>query len=376
MDPNHSKLVVMDFPGIKEYVFGTQRLVEIRGASALLDYLNRKLIPENMKKHFGPSRCETIFAGGGAAQFIVEADSGEIKEQFLKIQGEVYKRSGGGVRLTAGIADIYNKNYSDGLEQAVFDLKRDGQRNPLLPCSTLHTGLIRECDSCSGMAATISRYGNEKRWLCQKCTEKEKNGQRRGLWKGFGDYIKKDIFAWRAKDFEEIGQRCEARSGYTALVYGDGNAMGRIVRQIDTKKRFQAFSQAVDEAVREACYEALWLHCKPVKGKIPADILLLGGDDLMVYLSAEKALDFAIDTAELFEEKTRKKLCQDSSDDFFSQLLNGKGLTLSTGIAFAKTHTPISIMADQAEELLSSAKKKEHCLREMTPIHLPALISI
>ena len=34
-------LVVTDTPGIKKYVFGTDALAEIRGASALLDRLNR-----------------------------------------------------------------------------------------------------------------------------------------------------------------------------------------------------------------------------------------------------------------------------------------------------------------------------------------------
>jgi hypothetical protein len=36
-----SFLVALDVPGIKRYVFNTNRLVEIRGASALLDSLNR-----------------------------------------------------------------------------------------------------------------------------------------------------------------------------------------------------------------------------------------------------------------------------------------------------------------------------------------------
>jgi len=34
-------LVVIDTPGIKQFVFGTDALAEIRGGSALLDRLNR-----------------------------------------------------------------------------------------------------------------------------------------------------------------------------------------------------------------------------------------------------------------------------------------------------------------------------------------------
>ena len=35
-------LVVIDTPGIKQFVFGTDPLAEVRGASALLDRLNRR----------------------------------------------------------------------------------------------------------------------------------------------------------------------------------------------------------------------------------------------------------------------------------------------------------------------------------------------
>ena len=43
---------------------------------------------------------------------------------------------------------------------------------------------------------------------------------------------------------------------------------------------------------------------------------------------------------------------------FFKDLLEGKGLTTSIGIAYGKSHTPFSILLGQAEELLRSAKKE------------------
>ncbi len=41
-------LVVIDTPGIKQFVFGTDALAEIRGASALLDRLNRRETQERL----------------------------------------------------------------------------------------------------------------------------------------------------------------------------------------------------------------------------------------------------------------------------------------------------------------------------------------
>lgn len=385
-----NQLIVMDFPAIKQFVFGTERLVEIRGASALLDHLNRSYIPELMQKYFGSVGWQKVFAGGGAAQFIVKCDDLENTQlQLHKIQGEVFRKTGGTLRVIAGIAKYKEKKYSVALQHAFLNLERIKQQNPFESCSSLHSGFIRECASCSGMVSGITEYAKEKRLLCQACIEKERAGKERGLWEEFSLHLQNQeencqlkadkILELRPKDFEEIGELCKARSGYTALVYGDGNAMGKIVKQIDSEERFKLFSTSVDEAVRESCYEALYKHCvilkdgRPIDGKIPADILLLGGDDLIVYLTADKALPFAIDASKLFEEKTRQKLCEENKDDFFSKKLDGKGITLSMGIAYAKSHTPISIMVEQAEELLKSAKKKGTSLSS-TENYTPACI--
>jgi len=356
-------LVVMDVPGIKGYVFGTDKLVEIRGASALLDNLNRYVIPERVKKRFGAARSSCVFAGGGAAQFIIEDTHENILDEFQAIQGEVYRQSGGALQIVIGKAPLID-NYGTSLKQAFHELEKNKYQKPGLPGPLLHTGYLRECESCSGMAVAVKGFQENVRLLCEVCVEKEKMGREKGLWDEFCTYVTRynispeQSWNWRPDDFEKIGECCQARRGYTALIYGDGNAMGQIVKQIDTAERFERFSRVVDHAVREACHEALYRHCPPVNGKMPADILLLGGDDLMVYLSADRAMAFAVDVARLFEEKTRSELTNDQTDPFFRNILGDSGLTFSIGIAFGRSHTPIAIMTDQAEELLKSAKQK------------------
>ncbi|OQX24712.1 MAG: hypothetical protein BWK80_19430 [Desulfobacteraceae bacterium IS3] len=346
---NHYILVI-DVPGIKEYVFGTDRLVEIRGASALLDDLNRRKTEIFLKRKLGESNVECVFSAGGAGQFVITAQEDSLKACVKELKGFFVRESKGGLRLLCGWAEFSEENYSDCLDQAHFRLKKEKEENPLIPCTQLHAGYIRECDSCSGMASRSNSYGDEERFLCDICVEKVEYGKKRGLWREFAEYCeKKGIKAERPKDFKEVGERCLARKDYTALVYADGNAMGKLVKAIKTKEQFKTFSEAVDQSVREACHEAL-----PAEGKIPADILLLGGDDLMVYMSADTAFPFALDAARKFEEKTKEKF---ASEPFFSRLLGGKGLTISLGIAYGKSHTPFSIMFSQSEELLKSSKK-------------------
>jgi len=356
MNEAFKHLIAVDVPGIKDYVFGTDKLVEIRGASALLDNLNRNVIPERIEK-----RC--VFACGGAAQFIIEDTPENIQDEFLAIQREVYLQSGGALQIVTGMARLID-NYGTSLKQAFYELEKNKYQMTGPIESTLHTGYIRECESCSGMAAASNVSKPSHRILCGVCAQKEKMGREKGLWEAFHTYISRygtvpeAFWSWRPDNFQKIGNRCRTRRGDTALIYGDGNAIGQVVKQIDTAERFARFSQVVDRSVREACHEALYRHCPPVDGKIPADILLLGGDDLMVYVSADRAMAFAIDIARLFEEKTRSALINDQPDPFFKNILGDNGLTLSIGMAVGRSHTPIAIMTEQAEELLKSAKQK------------------
>lgn len=360
MNSQNQQLVVLDFPGIKNYVFGTDRLVEIRGASALLDNLNREKVPNLIKSRF-KADSQRIFAGGGAGQFIINDEKKSVENALREAHRLVYKESGGGLRLMYGISSYRKGSYQTALQQAFLDLENNRYNASFDPVITLHSGFIRECVSCGGMASDIQPpFGGSTHILCEECGKKEMMGKKSGLWKAFSksftdeEFDSEKIKKLRPNDFKAIGERCLAKHGYTALVYGDGNDMGRLVKQIDSPARFETFSNIVKKALSEACHEALKKHCRQVKNKIPADILLLGGDDLMIYMSAETAMPFAIDIAERFEAKTQKGL----DDVFFKKALNNQGLTLSLGIAYGRSHTPISIMVDQAEELLKTAKQK------------------
>ncbi len=378
MTESQKFVVVIDFPGIKKYVFGTDPLKEIRGASALLDNINRIYVPDRIREILH-GKCEEIFSGGGAGQFIISDCSKEdVEAAFADINGRIAELSGGGLQIVAGAKQWKEgEKYKDALQAALGDLKTNKQNLP--PRPDVHTGFLRECNSCSSPASENFTKHGEEVVLCLSCSNKRDFSTQGEIWDGFQKHLQYEIAEFegesiqRPEDFSQIGDLCKGRKGYTALVYADGNSMGNIVSAIETKEQFKIFSKVVDSSVREACYEAMAKHCLPKKAgaTIPADILLLGGDDLMVYTSADAALPFAIESAQLFKKKTVKKLSEDSEDDteesrkakrFLLEKLftNGSqhGMTISAGIAYGRSHTPISIMINQAGELLKSAKRK------------------
>jgi predicted metal-binding protein len=377
----------MGVPSIKKYVFGTDRLKEIRGASALLDDLNRNVMEKFLKEKIGNS-VECIFVGGGAGQFIISAEKTTIEDSLTELASIFSKETAGGLRLTWGKAELGEGKYQQALHVAELDAQRNKEESPFHPISQLHTGYIRECESCSsGMASKYLEDNDKKLLLCKVCYEKTQNsgGARKSFGEDFEDYLRKRIEESKYKkiqqpqSFEKIGELSESRKGYTALVYADGNAMGKLIKKIETSEQFEFFSKTVDDAVREACHEALYDTffdtAKEMPEILPAEILLLGGDDLMVYLSADAALPFAVKAAEKFNQITIEKMKADPKNgDFFIEKTGGKGLTISLGIAYGKSHTPFSLLLNQAEELLKNAKKAGSEDKERTDFYAPTYI--
>jgi DNA-directed RNA polymerase subunit M/transcription elongation factor TFIIS len=358
-------LVVTGVPSIKKYVFGTDQLKEIRGASALLEDLTRNRIIEYLKS-YPQLEIEPVFVGGGAGQFIIYAKEEDLNTHLKTLEGEFLKATHGGVRLSWGKALFEGNNYRQTLIRAEMNAMQKTEEAPFHPFARLHTGFIRECDSCDGMVSAQSqKKGEGDSLLCDICRAKREfnyEKARKNFLNELSEYLKaKGLNVEPAQDFDQVGAQCKTRPGYTALVYADGNAMGKLIKTIDRKDLFKFFSRTVDTSIKEACFEALFEACffdlKQSSGIIPAEILMLGGDDLLVYLTAETAFPFAVKVAEKFNAITKKKMEATEEGEFFLKKTEGKGLYISIGIAFGKSHTPFSILLHQAEELLSFAKK-------------------
>jgi CRISPR-associated protein Cmr2 len=196
--------------------------------------------------------------------------------------------------------------------------------------------------------------------------------------------------AWeklRGEEASHLGQI--DRGGDVGLVYADGNAMGGLVQQLDSCETTTIFSAVVDESIREACHHALGViaarEIDAVRAgrmrPLPADILLLGGDDLLVLLPADRALRFTQLVCAEFERRTRARVdaLVGKVQQFFTERLldrrRGKrGMTISCGVAIAAQNFPFYLLLDLAEELLKSAKAGGSCDKDRTEHWAPAYV--
>ena len=378
-------VIVIDTPSIKNYVFGTDPLNEVRGASARLDTLNQSEMEKCLADQLGVDHVERIYANGGSAQFLIhKSEQANVGAACKSMVRHIREQTGGEVGVVYGIAALREDTpYPEAVRRAHFQLRGQREFATYQRSATL-IPLMMECQSASHLpAAGIETDGDI---LSHVSSEKRQHGndaRRDGLWAGWMGHIASSGQSWpsdaywdklRCPSLTDIGD-ASSWHGYIGIVYADGNDMGKIIKMLDMPETYRQFSRITDNSIREACFIALDQVSESEIGNVrkalgtgepfeplPADILLLGGDDLLVALPADCALDFAQKATETFQRLTQKKI--DALEDketreFFHEQIGDQGFTISCGVAVAKSNYPFYLLFDLAEQLLKNAKRKE-----------------
>lgn len=377
-------LIAFDTDHIKGYVFGTDTLKEIRGASSRLDRLNRDEMAKLAKKF----QAVPIFTNGGAGLFLV--DSNEQAEKFGKTVQKAYrKESGGGSSITYAIQllpedapdDVpatMELSMPDTLALMRYALREQKDCPPSIVTHPSHPFMYL-CDSCGIEYAKEVRHeqGEPDISLCESCWNKREEDKdvknsidvylnkyaglssfhaKSPLWADVIENLQPLNYEFpegvdRPQDFN-VFSAFKGSKDYFALIYADGNNMGQKIEKIPTLGKLQNFAKEVDEGVKWAVSVAIAEHLQVKRhlklGAIlpenqgesvfPFDILLLGGDDVVMVTPASVALDVALTIAKRFHEYT------------------GEKYTLSVGVVLAPIKYPFGLLLDLAETTLKFAK--------------------
>ncbi len=380
---SESFVIVIDIPSIKKYVFGTDYLNEIRGASTQLDRLNQVEMKQRLHEHLGADHVKLIYANGGSAQFLVHGCAeGSVKTACKKMVQYIRAQTGGEVQVVYGIAPLKDESsYQEAVRMAHFQLRCHRE------FATCHRSVslmptMMECKSASHLPAAhiVDQGAGDAALLSQASFQKDQHGRdarRHGLWAEWMKHLA-DTKPWPAEE-QWNKLRCESMTDidqYIGVVYADGNAMGKIVQALDRPETFRQFSKIVDKSIREACFTSLSQisqpeveqvrealeHPHPRFDPLAADILLLGGDDLLVAVPADRALDFALQVTKGFERLTQEKIAalqNEKTQQFFRDQLGDRGFTISCGVAIAKSNYPFYLSLELAEQLLKNAKRQD-----------------
>lgn len=329
--------------GIQNFIFQTNQLCDIVGASELVENicttLFRKLVQgdDEKNKRIPDTEYENnsiIHAAGNIKHIFTDAE--ECKRIVRDFPRKVVEYAPG-ITISQAVVELDDKN--DFGEQ-VDDLEKKlrAQRNKPMASTTI--GLMAMHRNPNTGLPAVARIKEEK--YLDTATLAKRNMSEETIQRlcndAFGKEIPKEQFA---KDIEDITDK----NDWIAIIHADGNGLGQIVQKYgDKPDQFKKFSTNLDKNTKAAAVSAFEYIRKKYELKdkeiIPIRPIVLGGDDFTVICRADLALDYVTKFIEEFEEKNK---------DY--------NLTACAGIAYIKSSFPFYYGYELAESLCSAAKK-------------------
>ncbi|WP_018084481.1 Cas10/Cmr2 second palm domain-containing protein [Desulfurispora thermophila] len=381
---------------VKQYFLENSKIPDVRGASVLLDSINRLRIPYYFERNYTAESL--VYCGGGNFLAVLpapgnseeenrrEADrlAGEIEEIYRRVtltaqavvtgrvveaeqllHREQYRRvmsalEGQRVRrqlhraypLNPGSGDINYYLSPDEKPVAVGDEGKGAGLQNLSP------GYTQKCTRCGRRPAAgrlVYTPGDEE-YFCLSCWHKYQAGRR------FKQLMRRDyekfyqtelggednqLIKVEVSSTQDLA-RCSRDGRYIGVLYGDGNNMGQVVMNLPHMAASRYFSRRVEEVTKAAAYRAVGRHT----GSTAVEFIALGGDDVFLLTPGDVALQVAVTLGREF-------------DTAFKNLSENKyTMTMSLGVVVAGYQDPLAELLDIATQLLKQAKKKARANQE------------
>lgn len=373
------QLLAFDTDQIKDYVFATGALRDIRGASALLDRLNRDSTVRTV------ARCapgaEMVYAQGGSALFVVDSAHTDVSlraiERLYRDETDTAGITGVAVDLPAAFDG--RANIQSYMRQLNYRLRAAKDRTDPWQAAASH-GLFRPCEACGIGYATEQWQGPEEQQmqLCRGCARKRAEDRRirnhqipewvankalnatpaDPLWQRLIASLREHGYPLtaglnRPSDFTTLGEASSPK-GYFGLIYADGDSMGRKLEQLQTLEELRHFAVTVDQAVYDSAVAAIRTHLPPDPngGYLDFDLLLLGGDDLVMVTTAQTAVETALTLVETFSELATERLGPRLVERF------GGPPSLTASVVLSHSEFPFDSLRRMAESGLQFAKRR------------------
>jgi hypothetical protein len=339
--------------GIQGFIFETNKLKEIAGASELVEQICTSMFQE-IAPNFHPKNLIIGAAGNIKYIFDNKNDCQTLVREFPKI----IMTEAPGITISQAVVEYQNSLQKKDIE--ALESKLRIQRNK--PIVQHGLGLmITERSRRTGKSG-IDRKEDVVIDLGQKNKTAKSKGAKdtllnKILGKGHNLGDKKFPF-----DINEIVKKQERE--WIAVVHADGNNLGKVIMKMTdelpqehTQEAFKEFSICLDKATISAASEAFYdivYHKVKDNERLPIRPVILGGDDLTVIIRGDLAMDFTERFLSLFEKHTEEQF-KDFGTTYGLKDFDGR-LTACAGIAYIKPNYPFHYGVKLSEELCKYSK--------------------
>lgn len=349
---------------LQSYIFATNRLREIVGASELLleltnldGLLGETLSALSIRSDISFSRC----AGGS---FYAFSQNEQAIDSLCKLWPIIVQQHAPGLHFTHGKGA--GSSTLEAFTQAQCHLFINvNQQQPELPMGNPFIARTPR----TGKLATNKENNRGQKSLTDLSTQRKTKAYQSD--KLARRLLKDDSYQFPVNLTPETSQAEDKNFPYTkdtnriAFIHADGNGMGQLLMQLREKlathPQFQQimfeFSQTLEQATKEAAQNAITdtLLAHANNQVLPARPIILGGDDLSILVRADLAIAFTSNYLAAFEKATQQHLSNLWSKHKLTNL--PQRLTACAGIVYAKPSQPASQLAHLAESLCAHAKK-------------------
>lgn len=382
-------LTAIDLLGIQSYIFASNRLRDVVGASYLVDWATREDGGLGLTNGAVPTP-EIIVAAGGNA--ILRFNTSDAAKQFVLHYTRRLLEEAPGLNVAIAHRPYEDGQLAHGLLALQIELaKAKLNRRPHAP--QLGLSVMQPCAVTGVPANTQDKYGEWVSDRIAKVRGDRTTSAAAARWQRFLP----DHVAGRETRFPEVFDDMGRTFGDTSLigiVHVDGNGIGRRIQRWlvskleDTSvtdeslmgeyRRWSEALKSLGEAVLRALVSRLADRIKYdqrergffVRGQpapprqldfelkmdsdgtilLPLRPILLGGDDITFVCDGRIALDLATTALRAFQSESA------SHSDL--KLLGHDPATACAGVALVKAHAPFSRSYELCEELCATAKRE------------------
>jgi len=346
--------------GIQGFIFQTNKLKEIVGASELVEQICTTIFLEVAS--IPKDDPNLIINAAGNIKYIFE-DKTKC-EYLVRIFPKVIMNFAPGITISQAVVPLTGDlpKDIDYLEQ----LLKAQRSKASMPVEIGFMGLER--DRRAGGVA-VPQTVEKDAIICSATKAKIEFSKKAQVFKSVAGTEEINLENLPL-DIEKITE--SGKNSWLAIIHADGNALGILLQTLGKKLKenkfseekvktaFSTFSKNLDNATKNAAQAAfknivenVWasdkLTCYPIRP------VILGGDDLTVIIRADLALDFTVEFLKAFESQTKEQfefLAKEYQVEGFEN-----GITACAGIAYIKEKYPFHYGVHLADLLTGKAKK-------------------